>query len=96
MTGGTGDRKNPVTDSLFVTEQLTQDLWVDCCTFFRRNPNRTAKEDVYRIPGLKGAGLFPYQLLRVYWMLLKDRGLANGDFLRNEIGLGKVRYFLFW
>jgi len=70
-------------------EQFDEGTWRKCCEFFHADASNHDPAKKIKIRGISRE-IYPFQLYAVYWMLLQERGLANGGFLCDEQGLGKT------
>src|SRR5277367_3065332 len=72
---------------------LTVEQWIACCTIFKHDPTKRAREDTFYIDGLL-VGLFPHQAYAVYWMITRLLDNITGLFLADDMGLGKTLEFI--
>ena len=62
----------------------------EACRMFRHPSDKLKSRDRVKLKGLRGEGLYVFQMYGVYLLFLKLNGIASGVLLADEMGFGKV------
>lgn len=74
-------------------DQLTSELWADCCALFKHDPRKAQRDDKFYIEGLR-VGLFPHQAFAIFWVFWRRRCEVYQLFISDDMGVGKTLEFL--
>ena len=74
-------------------DQLSVNIWKECCSLFRHDPHRTGSEDKFSIDGLQ-VDLFPHQALAIFWVFQRYVKFIRKLFIADEMGIGKTLEFI--
>jgi hypothetical protein len=68
---------------------MTVSRWGRYCSFFKHDPRKTAREDVFQIDGFL-VGLFPHQIYAAMWLIERWSQGVYTLFLADGMGVGKT------
>lgn len=63
---------------------------LEACAMFQHSTKRLKAHDFCKLPGIRGAGLYIFQMFGVYLILKLSNGVALAALLADEMGFGKV------